>query len=59
MLGRNTFKSYVIDSIFGQMLAPEQPAAKLLDFGYYDVYHIKKHSMFNAMHVLNIYHAIS
>ncbi len=58
-MGRNTFKSYVMDSIFGQILAPEQPAPKSLDFGYYNVYQVKKHSMFNVMHMFKVYHAIS
>ncbi len=48
-----------MDSIFGQILAPEQPAPKLLDFGYYNVYQVKKHGMLNVIHVLNVYHAIS
>ena len=58
-MGRNTFTTYVIESIFGLILAPEQPAPKLLDFGYYNVYQVKKHGMFNVMHMFNVYHAIS
>ena len=47
-----------MDSIFGQILAPEHPAPKLLVCGNYNVYQVKQHGMLHVMHMPNVYHAI-
>ena len=59
MLGRNTFKSYVIDSIFGPNFVPEHPAPKLLVWSNESVHQVMKYGMFKLIHMLNVYHAIS
>ncbi len=59
LLGRNTFKSYIMDSIFGQKFHTGHATHNLLVYGMYSMYQAKEQGVLNVLHIFKVHQAIS